>query len=185
MVYTNLLPKISAAVTEYEATTKTWKVKATGSGFTGTTDTVKLVVGGIEQVTDSISESEAIFTITNVTSSVLKDVNLYFPIGLPEGNSILNAGLALSMKPESFTPTTGSVGGTLLTMVVPGAIKNTQNLNLVDSESNELCSSVSIPEYGKLLCWTNASEIPAASQLSVKEGSTVIVCTTPESCTFE
>jgi hypothetical protein len=164
-----LVPKVTAAVTEYDASTKAWKIKATGTGFTGTKDTVKLVVGGIQQVTDSISETEIVFTITNVTSSVLTNVKLYFDIGLPEGNELLNANLALSMKPESITPSTGSVGGHLITMVVPGAVKNTQGLNLVDKDLKELCSSVSIPEYGKLLCWTNAIEVPPASEFSLKE----------------
>jgi hypothetical protein len=49
---------------------------------------------------------------------------MYFDIGLPGGNELLNANLTLGLKPESVSPKSGSAAGTLLTLNVPGAVKN-------------------------------------------------------------
>jgi hypothetical protein len=138
-------------------------VKATGTGFTGDASSVKFSIEGVEQTTDSVSETEAVFIISNVTNSLLSNVKLYFDIGLPDGLDLLNADLTLTAKPELISPSQGSVGGTLLTVNVPGIGKGTMGLNLVDKDKKALCAQVTIPEYGILQCWTNSEEILEAS----------------------
>jgi hypothetical protein len=158
-VFTNVIPKVTAATTEYDSSNKVWKVKATGTGFTGDASSVKFLVGGVQQTTELVSKTEAVFIITNVTNSLLSNVKLYFDIGLPDGLDLLNANLILTAKPESISPSQGSVGGTLLTVNVPGIGKGTLGLNLADKDKKALCAEVTIPEYGKLQCWTNSVEI--------------------------
>jgi hypothetical protein len=60
--------------TVWDSTINKWTVVATGSSFTGTTDTTRLEIGGVVQQTQSVSSTQAIFIITNVSSSVLPEL---------------------------------------------------------------------------------------------------------------
>ena len=105
-----------------------------GTGFTGDQSSVELFVGSIKQETSSISESEAIFTITNVTSPTISSLDLFFDVGIPEG--VLETSLTLTPKLVSVSPNSGSIGGSLITAIVPGA---SSTATIIDSDGNSIC----------------------------------------------
>jgi hypothetical protein len=55
----------------------------TGTDFTGTTDDVEFYYADTLQTTTSVSSTEAIITITDVTSQTMTGSFLYFEVGLP------------------------------------------------------------------------------------------------------
>lgn len=110
---------------------------------------------------------------------------MYFDIGIPEGNDLLNANLTMSLKPESISPKSGSAAGTLLTLDVPGALKNQQGLKLVDQDKTDLCTTVTVPEQGKLQCMTKNVEIAEDTQLQLMNGEELIPCSSLDSCKYK
>ena len=67
-VYTSVLPTIENVTTSFDNSTLAWTVNVTGTGLTGTTSDVEFYYANTLQTTTSISSTEAIITITNVTS---------------------------------------------------------------------------------------------------------------------
>jgi hypothetical protein len=68
---------------------------------------------------------------------------------------------------ESISPSVGSIGGTLLTALVPGIGKSTSDLAFsfgTDTITN-LCLTVTVIEYGKVQCLTNSIEVAAESKI--------------------
>jgi len=118
--HTNVLPAVTAAEAVFDDATSAWQVKVTGTGFTGDANSLELYVGQALQTTSSVSETEALFTVTDATDLSLAGMKLYFDIGIPEGHSTIDAGLTLTPKLVSLSPSSGSVGGTLVTATVPG-----------------------------------------------------------------
>ena len=97
--YSGTIPTVTGIVSEYSTTTNAWTVKVTGTAFTGTTSTVELVANGASQTTTSVSTTEAVFTISNVTSSSLSNMFVYFDVGLPEGHHSIVNNSTLSLTP--------------------------------------------------------------------------------------
>ena len=114
------MPTVTAAEAVFDDATSAWQVKVTGTGFTGDTSSVELYVSEVLQTTSSVSETEALFTVTDVTDLSLTSTKLYFDIGIPEGHSNIESGVTLTPKLVSLSPSSGSVGGTLVTATVPG-----------------------------------------------------------------
>lgn len=79
------------------------------------------------------SDTMAVFSITDVQDVTSKDLNLYFPVGIPEGHDLVRAGITLEPKLMMITPNAGSPGGTLVTATVPGVGLGTTGLDLVDA----------------------------------------------------
>jgi hypothetical protein len=55
-------------ITAFDTSTLEWTVTLTGTDFETSTDGVELQLSGVAQKTTSISSTEAVFTITDVTS---------------------------------------------------------------------------------------------------------------------
>jgi hypothetical protein len=66
--YTASLPVIENVTTSFDNSTLAWTVNVTGTGLTGTTSDVEFYYANTLQTTTSVSSTEAIITITNVTS---------------------------------------------------------------------------------------------------------------------
>jgi hypothetical protein len=62
----------------------------------------------------------AVFIVSDATNLESKDLNLYFPIGIPEGHELVKAGITLEPKLMMVTPNSGSNGGTLIQATIPG-----------------------------------------------------------------
>lgn len=71
--------------------------------------------------------------MSNVNDLKLASMKLYFDVGVPEGHKKVEDGLVLTPKLVSISPSSGSVGGTVVTATVPGVGKSTKDLDIVDS----------------------------------------------------
>jgi hypothetical protein len=66
--YSSTLPVIENVTTSFDNSTLAWTVNVTGTDFTGATSDVEFYYANTLQTTTSVSSTEAIITITNVTS---------------------------------------------------------------------------------------------------------------------
>jgi hypothetical protein len=135
------------------------------------------VVDGVTQETVSVSETEALFSITEAMGGAAEDVSvvLYFPIGIPEGAEAFDAGLALEPKLTRVSPNEGSTGGSVITATAPGVGMATEGIELVDSAGQSICDSLEVVAYGQLECTTVATAM-ADGPISIKQGGTTTAC---------
>ena len=61
----------------------------TGTDFTGDTDSVELLVNDIKQTTKSVTATEAVFTVVDVSSQSVNSNVLYFDVGIPENHTVI------------------------------------------------------------------------------------------------
>jgi hypothetical protein len=83
--YTSTIPEVTSMDTEWDSNNHYWTVVVAGTGFSGTLDTTELNVNGRPQETVSMTDTEAIFRVTNITGWTLNNINLYFEVGNPKG----------------------------------------------------------------------------------------------------
>lgn len=89
----------------------------------------------------------------------------------------------MTPKLVSIIPSSGSIGGTLITAVVPGA---GSSVDIVDSTGTSICESVQLKSYGVVECKTLAQEIISTS-LSIKEDDEIYDCVNTDTtqCQYE
>ena len=135
------------------------------------------MVDGVTQETVSVSETEALFSITDVQGGAAEDttVLLYFPIGIPEGHDAFDAGLALEPRLTAISPNEGSTGGSLITVTAPGVGARSATVELVDSAGDSICARLEVVSYSQLQCQTVATAI-ADGPISIKQGGTTTAC---------
>ena len=135
------------------------------------------MVDGVTQETVSVSETEALFSITDAQGGAAEDttVVLYFPIGIPEGHDAFDAGLALEPRLTAISPNEGSTGGSLITATAPGVGFGGSHVELVDSAGTSICARLEVVAYSQLQCQTVASAI-ADGPISIKQGGTTTAC---------
>ena len=108
----------------------------------------------------------------------MKNLKLYFDVGLPEGHDTVIDGTEFTLMPmiSGVSPNSGSIGGSLIVADVQGvgpfsndldADQSNQITLFSNSTNSNICSYVYIREYGKLECMTNARFINT-TQLMVK-----------------
>ena len=89
----------------------------------------------------------------------------------------------------SISPSTGSSGGTLITVTGTAFGVNTADVTLVNESSGEdVCQSVTITGYGSFTCLTKVMEISSSDSLQLQTASGSYSCgntLTPEDCQFE
>ena len=86
-----------------------------------------------------MTETEAFFKITDMTSSSSDNVRVYFADGLPNGYDSFTS-LTVTPSFTGISPNSGSAGGNLLTVSGNGFGVDNQSVNLVHVESGqELC----------------------------------------------
>jgi len=86
--YTNNIPTVTNLSAYYNTSHNFWAVRVDGTNmYTNNADPVPLLeVDGVVQETLQSYSTFAIFKITNITENVLKNMNLYFKVGFPEGH---------------------------------------------------------------------------------------------------
>jgi hypothetical protein len=156
--WTNTLPTITATNLDWNTASNQWNLRVTGTGFTGDETTTELIIDNVAQTTTSISSTEVIFTITDVSSQTLGSRKVFFDVGIPEGHHYTQAAFTLTPKLVSVSPNSGSIGGSLITAVVQGAGEST---DIVDSSGASICESVQLKSYGVIECKTLPQAIPA------------------------
>ena len=114
----------------------------TGTDFTGDASSVSLELDGVAQTTESVSATEAVFVISDVSDTTVSYGELYFAEGIPNGHSVVETGVQLEPSLVSVSPNSGSLGGTLIIANVQGVGVNTQDLQLVDQFGADICESV-------------------------------------------
>jgi len=67
----NSIANVTAAEVVFDSTDYEWQLKLNGSDFTGDTSSVELFISNVKQTTKTVSATEAIFTIMNVTGQSL------------------------------------------------------------------------------------------------------------------
>jgi hypothetical protein len=75
----------------------------------------------------------------------------------------------LNITPQfvSVSPNVGSIGGTVITAVVPGATVTSTDIDIVDADGDSICQTVTVVDYGVVECLTITSAIAASTQLSI------------------
>ena len=83
-----------------------------------------------------------------------------------------------------MTPVSGSVGGTLITAIVPGATVS-DTVDILDSTYSSICESTSVTAYGVVQCKTLAQEIES-TELSISKDGEISPCVSTEKsvCTY-
>jgi len=146
------------------------------------------VVDGVTQETVSVSETEALFRITDVSDSAAPSVVLYFPVGIPEGHGAFTEGGGLTLEPRltRISPNEGSTGGSLITATAPGVGPATEGVELVDSAGDSICDSLEIVAYSQIECRTAATAM-ADGPISIKQGGTTTACENADSavCSYK
>lgn len=64
--WTSHIPDVTQVDIQFSGTE--WQLVATGTGFTGDTDSVELQIFDVAQTTTSVSETEAVFSIMDVST---------------------------------------------------------------------------------------------------------------------
>jgi hypothetical protein len=107
---------------------------------------------------------------------------LYFDVGTPEAHSIVETSLSLTPKFVSISPSSGSVGGSLITAAVPGVVVGS-TVSIVNSTGTSICEIVTVVSYGVIECKTITGEI-ALTELSIIQDSVTYACVS-SSCPYE
>lgn len=96
--------------------------------------------------------------MTDIAKSTGNVVKIYFPDGLPTDYAKVKT-VAVTPNMISVSPSSGSAGGTLITVTGTGFGTQTANVKLVDSSDADVCQTLTITGYGKFTCLTKAVEI--------------------------
>jgi hypothetical protein len=169
--WNSFLPELHVVELNFNEADYVWQIRATGIDFSGDTSTTELMIANNKQTTVSQTTTEAVFTISDVQSQVLNSNMLYFDQGLPKNHSLVQTAFSLSPKLVSITPTSGSIGGTLITATVPGATVSDQ-IDLVDDAGVSICETSTVVSYGIVKCKTIAQEL-ASTTLSVSQNGAI------------
>ena len=164
--YAQPLESLSTVSNAFDDATNRIIVTASGTGFpagdiTGTT----LYLDGILQETLDVTDSEATFAVTDALDSVTSNARFYFADGLPTN---FDTKSFIEMEPSlvSISPSTGSSGGTLITVTGAGFGVNTIGLNLaIYGDSDTICEEVTITGYGSFTCLTKEMQISASDTI--------------------
>lgn len=105
-----------------------------------------------------------------MTSQSLASNKLFFTVGLPKNHSIVETPLGITPRLVSVSPRVGSIGGTVITAIVPGATKTMSKGIYIkkDGSSRSICDgdgSATVVSYGVIQCKTKADEIWTATEL--------------------
>lgn len=125
--FSSTVPQVSALAPEWDASSNTWTVKVSGTGFTGDTSTSELSILGKVQKPVAVLSSVAVFRVTDVWFGNATNMNLYFDIGTPGPAGWKNmsaAGVLLTPKFVGLLTKTGSPGGSTIVLNVQGIGRN-------------------------------------------------------------
>jgi len=173
------LPTVTKITSEFEASGDKHVIKVKGTQFTGDSSSTELYVGGLKQQTDSVSSTEAIFTIIDLklNSDFKNKLKVYFGAGLPSGQATVSSGVTVGRYFSKVTPNVGSIGGTTFTATVLGLGRQDGSLGIMGLEQSEsICQTARIETYSKLRCTTTKDAAIAKAALRLKQGSTFQSC---------
>jgi hypothetical protein len=172
----------------FDTDTNTQVIALEGTGFGVDTSAIEFYVDGVAQTVLTAADTTATVTITDMLDETSSNVQIYWTDGLPTGYADF-ASLTVVPTVVSISPSTGSSGGTLITVTGTGFGTSTEDVNLIDENSDtEICEEVKMISYGSFTCLTKAMEITAGDVITLKTASGAFSCgntATPDECLFE
>lgn len=129
---TSTVTGISAA---FDQASNSIKLTVSGTGFVaGDAAGTELWIDGLKQQIVSVDTTTAVFQLTGALSNTSQDIKFYIGEGSPAGTLSY---ISFDSGLISVSPSTGSSGGTLLTVSGVGFGQNNQStVNLYHVESN-------------------------------------------------
>jgi hypothetical protein len=176
--------------TEFDVDSGKWLVKMTGTSLGDTAEAAgDLQIDGNSQPLKSTAADMSVYEVTNVKDFTSTNLNLFFPVGLPEGHEKVRAGVTFEPKFMMVSPNSGTPGSTLITATVPGigTETETKNLDIIDQTGRTICrADPTILEYGVIQCWTRREEYKDVFEVRVKNGDIIYECVTEnkEKCQY-
>lgn len=158
---------VSGIVAAFDEPSNKIQLTVSGTGFIDTdVANTELWIDGMKQETVSVDTTTAIFNLVGARSIDSSDIEFYTAEGSPTGELPY---IAFGQGLVSVSPSTGSSGGTLLTVSGVGfGTDNSEVVNLYHVQSAQnLCSSVEVTGYGTFTCQTIALEIINTDVLEV------------------
>ena len=154
--YEQSIASVTDIASSYDSVNNRIQLTVSGTGFiAGDLANTELFIDGIKQDVVSVDATTAVFNLVDAKSSYSEDINFYTAEGSPSGSLDF---VSFTGGLVSISPTTGSSGGTLLTVSGVGfGTENQDSVNLyhVTADAN-LCSSVEVTAYGTFTCQTIA-----------------------------
>lgn len=161
----------------FDATTNQQVFTVTGTVFPeGDITAMALYLDGVKQETLSVSLTSATFAVTEALDETTDNLRVYFNDGLPFN---FDSHTSATMVPTlvSISPSSGSSGGTLLTVTGTGFGVNTASVNLIhESTGDEICQTVTLLGYGSFSCLTKSMEISSGDSINLKTASGSYSC---------
>ena len=151
------------------------KVTFSGSGFGASAE---LFLDGLAQTVASATNTEVVFDVSDLSSSVVAKVDFIAESGRPtDANSLLSAGLTFTPDLYKIESTTGSEGGSIIVLTAPGvgSATDVSTVQLRKTGGIELCSSIEIASYATLLCTMDAKAY-SSEEFVLKIDSTSYSC---------
>ena len=126
----------------------------------------ELWIDGMKQDIVSVDTTTAVFNLVGANSNFSQDIKFYIGEGSPAGELTF---ISFNQGLISVSPSTGSSGGTLVTVNGAGfGPDNQSTVNLYHVSSNQnICSVVDVTAYGTFTCQTIALEIAGSDELKL------------------
>jgi len=177
---------VTGITAAFDAATNKQVLTLAGSSFTTTHADIELWIDGTKQTSVSATASEAKFTMIHIDSESANVVTIYFPDGFPTGYASVKT-VAVTPNLIEITPSSGSTGGTLLTVTGTGFGKKTAGLTLVNAAGTDVCAKVTITAYGSFTCMTKPGEMVKSDKLKIKTSKASYACANSDAtkCDYE
>ena len=102
--YTSSVPNVTDVATRFNTESYWYEVVLQGTEFTGTAESLELMIEGVVQETISATETEIVFKVSDVASEEFTNLEMYFEIGSPEGNELFDETHIIEPKLISISP---------------------------------------------------------------------------------
>ena len=139
---------ITAMTNAFDADTNTHVITVEGTGLGTDTAGIDFLIDGVKQTVATAADTSMTVTITEMLDETSSDIWIYFPDGLATG-SLDYTSVSVVPTLVSISPSSGSAGGTLITVTGTGFGVNTQGVNLTHGPSGtDICEEVNMIGYG-------------------------------------
>ncbi len=186
--YMTPVATVNSISSDFDAATNTAVLTLEGEGFGTDASGIELFIDGELQTALTADETRATFTLDSALDETSNDVKIYFPDGLPLGYEDVSS-VTVTPTLVSVSPSSGSYGGTLITVTGTGFGINTDGLQVLhEASGEEICDEVNAIDYGVFTCLTKAMEITSSDSLKLVTSSGSYACgniNTPSECFFE
>ena len=149
------LPTLTSYSTYFDSTLEDWVLALTGYGFGTSTTGVELYIDDIIQTVLTVNDTIITLQIVQTLNDTTANIDFYLPIGTPDGEEVfIPNGISLTPMMLSISPLTTSPAGSIIVASVKGVAPHSPGVTLVNQAGVNICSQVTIPQYGQLLCHT-------------------------------